>query len=360
MNHDLLNRHIAGYKKASQDNRELFQKHFKERIDAVSFFNSWTADNIKGMAEEDMRRYLSHLTALMNLGNKSYMIDKVISDNGLDKLKENLASFVWGAEDIEKKWDVLRGNLKRFSPAMASEILCKTHPDKYYIWNRRSINGLNQLGATELPVYNYQITGRKYKQVLQTMRMISEALKSSGFEDSTYLAVHYFLCNEFPAENLSDVAAKREKTGIFQREREELYDFFHNDIRDAIENIGRFLGFETYIDKKVAEGSQVDTVWESHIGNIGRIVYAFEVQSKSSIDSLLMNLLQALNNPTVQGVIAVSNKEQLEKISKRASTIPNLREKIRFWDYEEILKIQHSLEFVNDLISKLKLVPEGF
>ncbi|HEX3073099.1 MAG TPA: hypothetical protein VHP30_05755, partial [Ignavibacteriales bacterium] len=139
-----------------------------------------------------------------------------------------------------------------------------------------------------------------------------------------------------------------------------LYDFFHNDIRDAIENIGRFLGFETYIDKKVAEGSQVDTVWESHIGNIGRIVYAFEVQSKSSIDSLLMNLLQALNNPTVQGVIAVSSKEQLEKISKRASTIPNLREKIRFWDYEEILKIQHSLEFVNDLISKLKLVPEGF
>ena len=64
----------------------------------------------------------------------------------------------------------------------------------------------------------------------------------------------------------------------------------------------------------MAEGSKIDTIWGATIGNMGRIIYVFEVQTKSSIDSLIYNILQSLNNPPVQGVVAISDKQQIETI----------------------------------------------
>jgi hypothetical protein len=91
---------------------------------------------------------------------------------------------------------------------------------------------------------------------------------------------------------------------------------------------------------KVAEGSKVDTIWESTIGNMGRVIYVFEVQTKGSIDSLLLNLLKALNNPAVQGVVAVSDSLQLEKIQKQAAHVGDLSKKLKWWDYKKVIEIQ--------------------
>jgi len=84
------------------------------------------------------------------------------------------------------------------------------------------------------------------------------------------------------------------------------------------------------------------------------------IQTKGSIDSLILNLLKSLNNPAVQGVIAVSDKEQLEKIKKHAWDVKDLRDKLKYWDYEEISKVHESLEYVNSTINNLGLVPQGF
>jgi len=136
--------------------------------------------------------------------------------------------------------------------------------------------------------------------------------------------------------------------------------FIHNDVRDKIRNIGQWLGFEANIERKVAPGSKVDAVWESTIGNMGRIIYVFEVQTKGSIDSLIVNLLKSLNNPAVQGVVAVSDNEQLEKIKEHAEGVTGLQEKLKFWDYQEVLAVHENLEYVNESINKLDLVPGGF
>ena len=93
---------------------------------------------------------------------------------------------------------------------------------------------------------------------------------------------------------------------------------------------------------------------------MGRIIYVFEVQTKGSIDSLIINLLQSLNNPAVQGVVAVSDKQQIETIKKRAATVKGLSDKLKYWDYESVLKVHENLEFVNSTINELNLVPEGF
>ncbi len=37
-----------------------------------------------------------------------------------------------------------------------------------------------------------------------------------------------------------------------------------------------------------------------------------------------------------------------------------LKDKLKFWDYQQVLKVHESLEFVNEVINELDLVPEGF
>ncbi len=39
-------------------------------------------------------------------------------------------------------------------------------------------------------------------------------------------------------------------------------------------------------------------------------------------------------------------------------TLP-IKDEVRFWDYEEVLRIQQSLQFVNETINNLGLVPKG-
>jgi hypothetical protein len=128
----------------------------------------------------------------------------------------------------------------------------------------------------------------------------------------------------------------------------------------GIQDIGKWLGFNTDTEKKVADGSKVDTIWEATIGNMGRVIYIFEVQTKGSVDSLILNLLKALNNQAVQGVVAVSDTAQLDKIRKHAEQVPNLGSKLKYWDYKKVLEVHEALEMVNESINSLGLVPQGF
>ena len=100
--------------------------------------------------------------------------------------------------------------------------------------------------------------------------------------------------------------------------------------------------------------------WQATIGNMGQMIYVFEVQAKGSTDCLIVNLLKSLNNPAVQGIVAVSDEEQLQKIKKHASGVKELHDKLKYWDYQEILRVHESLEYVNSSINDLGLVPIGF
>jgi hypothetical protein len=79
----------------------------------------------------------------------------------------------------------------------------------------------------------------------------------------------------------------------------------------------------------VAHGAVVDAVWEASVGNLGRVIYVFEVQTKGSIDSLIINLLKSLNNPAVQGIVTVSDSTQIEHIKKETASVMQLREKLK-------------------------------
>lgn len=362
MDINLLKKHLLNFKKNLTVNPEKLKSDEQERNNRIAFYQSWSREKILQMSEEDLLEYISKLWAMLIWGNKQYAVDKMILNNGFENLKKEIAELVWGSYPIEDRWDDARKNIKGMGPAMLSELLCHTHPNEFVLWNRRAYVGLNYLGINGLPRQNYQITGKKYKELCKIAIQIAKEMESLNFKDTTLLAVDYFIWEELQVEgNLSKIYKKKvEKEEPVEKLSNEESRFIHNDVRDALRDIGDWLGFRASIERKVADGSVVDTVWESTIGNMGRVLYVFEVQTKGSIDSLILNLLKARNNPAVQGVVAVSDEKQLERILKHASEVPGLGGLLKTWNYQEVLDVHESLEFVNSTINKLNLVPEGF
>ncbi len=365
MNTTLLKQHISAYKQNPLKDPEKHIKDLAERKERIAFYQSWTKDRILAMTEEEFYDYLSRLWAMLIWGNKHYVVDKMIADNGFDAIKKELAELIWGTASVVKRWDNFLKSVKGFGPAMISELLCHVYPDQCMLWNRRAYVGFNYLGITGLPRYNYQMTGKKYAELSSVAQEIADEMRSAGVEDVNLLTVDYFIWDELQVEeNLNKIyeTGKRPKTSSTADEKSDAFtaDFIHNEIRDKLADIGTWLGFKADTEKKVAEGAKIDTIWESTIGNMGRIIYVFEVQTKGSIDSLIINLLKALNNPAVQGVVAVSDAAQLEKIRKHAEQVPNLGGKLKYWDYKKVLEVHDALEMVNESINSLGLVPQGF
>jgi hypothetical protein len=365
LNIDLLHKHLQIWKEHLAQDPDRAEQDHTQRQDRVAYYQAQSAEKIRSMSEEDFLEYIAKLWAMLIWGNKKYVVDKLIEDNGFIKLKDELAGLVWGNKTIDERWDRFRSSIKGMGPAMMSELLCHTHPDDFFLWNRRALVGLEYLGIEDLPRYNYQFTGKKYFELCQTTKTIAEEMRKQGVADANLLTVDYFIWDELQVEdNLSQINksqkhAKEEPIEI-NKAPAGTAEFLHNEVRDKLEDIGRFLGFAARTEIKVADGSKVDTVWESTIGNMGRVIYVFEVQTKGSIDSLILNLLKSLNNPAVQGVVAVSDADQINKIKKHVAGVPQLNEKLKYWDYTEVLQVYEALVGVNESINKLELVPQGF
>lgn len=68
--------------------------------------------------------------------------------------------------------------------------------------------------------------------------------------------------------------------------------------------------------------------------------------------------MKSKNNKAVQGIVAVTDQKQIERIKREIAALP-IKDEVRFWDYEEVLRIHESLQFVNESINNLGLVSKG-
>ena len=213
------------------------------------------------------------------------------------------------------------------------------------------------MGIPNVPKYNSALDGKKYAYLSKVGRELVDSAKKQGVSEiEDLLALDYFIWKDLQIEPTETGALIEEK---LEKETEKQKTFVHNDVRDRIKDIGSFLGFKAEVEKKVADGAVVDAIWEVSVGNMGRITYVFEVQTSGSIDSLLLNLMKAKNNPSVQGIVAVSDAKQLEKIKKEASSLKAIRDDLKFWDYNDVLKVFDSLSNAFESINSLGLVPSG-
>lgn len=364
MNTSLLRDHIKSYIQKLSDDKTKHEDDLLEREKRKVYYQDWTADRISSMTEEDVYDFMSKLWAMRIWGNKRYVVDKMIRENTLENLRQRLSHLLWGSEQVSVRWDKFRSNISQVGPAMMSELLCYVHPDKCMLWNRRAYVAFRYLGIDGLPRYDYQLTGKKYEELSEDAKQIAKEMEAQGAKNVDLLVVDYFIWDELQVEDTLSQIHQKDRQGEDELKKATELDataseFVHNEIRDKLANIGRWLGLQAEIEIKVGEGAVVDAAWESTIGNMGKVIYVFEVQTRGSIDSLILNLLKSVNNPAVQGAVAVSDSAQIEKIRKEASAVRGLTDKLKYWNYQEVLKVHEALQFVNEAINRLSLVPES-
>ena len=244
-------------------------------------------------------------------------------------------------------------------PATISELLTYANPQEYVIFNKTTILCYGYLDIPDMPKYNYQYTGKKYAEVCAIAKKIAAELKKAGADDYDLLAVDYFMWDEILplAEKKSPVspATPEVKKPVTVKDSKSL----HDEIKEKLVAIGELLGFDSRSEVKIATGAVVDAVWEAKIGNMGKAIYVFEVQSKGSIDSLILNLKKAQSNAAVQAVVAVADEEQLAKIIQESAGVID-EKSLRTWDCEDVLAVYDALVRAHESINKLALVPESF
>lgn len=359
MNEQKLKVAISEFVNKKKSNAAYYEGNWTERKERKDYYQSFTKDRLLAMTEEEFLEYISKLWSMLVWGNKKYVVDKMIADNGFGTLKKQLAELLYGASPIEKRWDVFLKSIKGMGPATISELLTYANPQEYVIFNKTTILCYGYLDIPDMPKYNYQYIGKKYAEICAIAKEIAEQLKKAGAEDYDLLAVDYFMWDEIlplAEKKTSDTPATTEvKKPVTANDSKSL----HDEIKEKLVAIGELLGFDSRSEVKIAAGAVVDAVWEAKIGNMGKAIYVFEVQSKGSIDSLILNLKKAQSNAAVQAVVAVADEEQLAKIIRESTGVID-EKSLRTWDSEDVLAVYDSLVRAHESINKLALVPESF
>lgn len=360
MNSSKLKSAIQAYISKRKTNAAYYDENWTERKERKAYYQSFDKAKLLSMTEDQFLEYISKLWSMLIWGNKKYVVDKLVADNGFENVKKQLVELLYGSAAIEKRWDTFLKNVKGLGPATISELLTYINPQEYVIFNKTTISCYTYLDIPDMPKYNYQYTGKKYVEVCTIAKQIAAMMKSAGADDADLLAVDYFLWDEIlplAEKKISDIpqTVPVGDKPVSAKDTKSL----HDEIKEKLVAIGELLGFESRAEVRITAGAVVDAVWEAKIGNMGKAIYVFEVQSKGSIDSLILNLKKAQNNAAVQAVVAVADEAQLAKIIKESRGVIDEKD-LRTWDSEDVLAVYDSLVRAHESINKLALVPESF
>lgn len=328
-------------------------KDIQERKQRLALFGSLTKDGVLQMDEADILAIITQLWATQLWKNHQYILDKIISSNGLEKLRKELAELLCGTSAISVRYDHFLEHVKYLGPASVTEMLASKEPDQCAIWNDKARQALKALGfESDLPVKKYRITGKELAQFNDVCRSIASELAAAGLPKPDLFGVDYFLYE------VSQAAPGPISTTPKPEEEKE---FDHDEIGDHIRDIGLWLGFQADTKQKVSHGAEVDVLWRAQIGNLGVVTYVFEVQKSGSIDSLILNLQKSRANPTVQKVVAVSDAKQLEQIRKETMGLPGeFRDALALMSVGDVETIYANLSKAMGIIEQLKLVNDRF
>lgn len=321
----------------------------EEREERELYYQSFTKEKIISMDEFEFTEYISKLWAMLIWGNKKYKIDQLINDNSFDKLKTKLADLLYGTDALELRWDNFKKDVKGFGPAMMSELLCYVYPNDCMLWNRTAVIAYQYLEIENIPTHNYQLTGKKYLEMTNIAKEISQTIINKGHENSTLLFVDYFFWDQ-----LRDITPKEESNNTTLKDTVVNNKSYHNEIVDYIKNIGTLLGYNTALKGNIKNSGKIaDAIWEFNVGNLGKIKYVFEVQDSGSIDSLIVSLMNASQDISVQAVVAVSDDAQIAKIKQHCHNInASFNGKLKFWNISEIEKVHNDLSNSMEIINK--------
>lgn len=344
------------YEESIEYQRDMAEQQArKERYAALL-----SEDGIEQMTETEFGQMISSLWASRMWSNKAYFVEQLLDDNGLPKLRAALKDLLWGGDALANRYDAFRKAIKGLGSASITEILAFVHPAVCGVWNDRARKALELLGFAETfpTIRKSQITGPRYEAFNTLIGLIRDQLAHSGLRGLELLDVNYYLFEVWRLHHDSLDAMPEDGSG---RAPVSVYEFDHNEVVDQLVAIGQWLGFQAEKEKRVARGAQVDAIWQARIANLGVITYIFEVQRHGSIDSLILNLQRAQNNPTVQRLIVVANYVDIEAVKREIATLPeHFRNLVTFMEVGDAIRAARLIDELSGIIGKLDLVRSEF
>ena len=319
-----------------------------------------TAKNLSTISELEFGQVISSLWASLMWGNKGYLVERLLNDNGLSQLQVSLRDLLWGERPMSTRYDDFRKKIKGFGSGMITEILAFVHPEEYGLWNNKARQALILLGFEDTfpAVRKSQISGKEYEGFNTLMKVIQAELAQHDLPKLDLLGIDYYLFEVWKAgwegreRGVEDTATPSETV---------ISDFDHDDMIEQIIAIGQWLGFEVHQEKPIAPGAKVDAVWQAQIANLGVVTYVFEVQRRGSHDSLILNLQRAQNNPSVQRLVVVALPEEIIKIQREIGTLSeSFRRSVSFMEVAEVMRAAELVTELSAIINKLELVKGEF
>lgn len=102
MNNQKLNTAISAFIAKKKTNAAYYEENWTERKERKSFYQSFTKEKLLAMTREEFFEYISKLWSMLIWGNKQYVVDKLIVDNGFENLKKQLAELLYGTARLTR------------------------------------------------------------------------------------------------------------------------------------------------------------------------------------------------------------------------------------------------------------------
>jgi len=315
----------------------------------------FSKESINDLGEGDIREIVRRIWAFQMWTNKDYLVGKIM-EKGIDELKDVFRTAFHGHEDLEKAYGTLL-DIPMMGTGVVSEILTYYYPDQAAIWNRKAKDGLELLNYSDSLSFSLSkitLSYDEFSDFIDVMSDIQKVLEENDQEVDDFLELDYFLYY------VTEETSLEKEVEWVEEEREEIEDFDHDEIRDTLQEVGDGLGFDVESEYHAAPGAQIDVRWSTKVANLGRIAYAFEVHRRGSRDSAILNLQKAKNaDPSLQKLVLVSNKDELEKLKEEIEAVGGeLSKFISYMKVEKVLEVSENLHNLKEILQNVGLMEE--
>lgn len=338
----------------------------EERITRRNLFQDiLSKTNIDDLDRENFGIIIYNLWASQVWTNKEHLIDRLIEDNGLLKIKKELKILLYSDNNIEERFNRFNSKIKGLAHASITEILVFMDSEKYGLWNDKPITILPYLEMDKLlpyRVFKYQLKGEDYSKCIQILDILKNKLKEFGLDTVDYLTVDLFLAYIFYRIPKEERQEEKQITHIDEPKEIKKGINSHEMAQGILVELGNILGFETYISPRdhsklynktkigdivtmseippftykrlIDTIKEIDVIWFK--GEFPK--YCFEVEHTTQIKSGLLREYQ-IRELNVKFFI-IGSDEVYKKFKNEINKDPffEIKDRYNFKSYKELLE----------------------
>ena len=334
-------------------------------------------EKIKSLTEDDLHELMEKLWALGFWKNKAYKVNKLIKDNGIDKIKNAFVTLLHSDQQIAERWDRFRQSVKGFGPSSLSEILTLVFPNQYGIMNMKPLTVLPALGflaEDEVKKISCGYTsGSDYERFMRALQKVRDELIANGLPKADFIDVDFFIWYLF--EYVFKLRYKQDKSSVIKSALGIKEDVepkpaislpgekeikSHPEAECILLQLGQTLGYDTYSPDKSKEAygqkledlisldsvpqfttrtlmetiKYIDVIWFQDEFP----VYCFEVEHTTGVTEGLLRLYRTspLSNAKL---FIIAPSDVLKKFETEVNKIPfsEIKKRYIFRSYNDLM-----------------------